>query len=146
MSLCNTLQLLLSFLVIVAPGVEQVKCLPLPSFLPCSSPTVHRWHSLPKWSPCNQWIQCKNCEYFLPLNDGSKLRVNGRKWIHFKITFCSSVWLLTLVCIQRFHSICHPSKPWKRRTQFIRHTKLCIIFCILLAIREFNIFKKIKFF
>ncbi|RCN50212.1 hypothetical protein ANCCAN_03627 [Ancylostoma caninum] len=35
----------------------------------------------------------------------------------------AAIWLLTLICAQRFQAICHPSNPWKLRLTCIRRSK-----------------------
>lgn len=49
----------------------------------------------------------------------------------------ASIWILTLICAQRFQSICHPSNVWKQRLQFVRQSRLCIACSVLLALGEF---------
>ncbi|CAJ0933214.1 unnamed protein product, partial [Mesorhabditis belari] len=46
----------------------------------------------------------------------------------------AAIWLLTLICAQRFQAICHPSSPWKKRLSAIRNARLAVIIVILLAI------------
>ncbi|KAI1733246.1 FMRFamide receptor [Ditylenchus destructor] len=46
----------------------------------------------------------------------------------------ASIWILTLICAQRFHSICHPASPWKNHLNFVRRSKLCVALSVALAI------------
>ncbi|CAJ0587654.1 unnamed protein product, partial [Mesorhabditis spiculigera] len=46
----------------------------------------------------------------------------------------AAIWLLTLICAQRFQAICHPSNPWKKRLAGIRNSRLAVAVVILLAI------------
>ncbi|KAI6200462.1 7 transmembrane receptor [Aphelenchoides besseyi] len=46
----------------------------------------------------------------------------------------ASIWILTLICAQRYQSICHPSSSWKRRLQIVRKSKFCVAFVVVLAL------------
>lgn len=46
----------------------------------------------------------------------------------------ASIWILTLICAQRFHSVCEPWSIWKHRLQVIRNSRIPIIVTICLAL------------
>uniref|UniRef100_A0A0M3I3J3 G_PROTEIN_RECEP_F1_2 domain-containing protein n=1 Tax=Ascaris lumbricoides TaxID=6252 RepID=A0A0M3I3J3_ASCLU len=46
----------------------------------------------------------------------------------------ASIWILTLICAQRFHAICEPWSVWKTRLQIVRNSRLPICLVITLAI------------
>lgn len=46
----------------------------------------------------------------------------------------ASIWILTLICAQRFQSICEPWNAWKKRLQIVRNSKTPIALVIILAI------------
>ncbi|KAI6214177.1 7TM GPCR domain containing protein [Aphelenchoides besseyi] len=46
----------------------------------------------------------------------------------------ASIWILTLICAQRYQSICHPSSLWKRRLQIVRKSKFCVTIAVVLAL------------
>ncbi|MFH4979140.1 hypothetical protein AB6A40_005849 [Gnathostoma spinigerum] len=48
----------------------------------------------------------------------------------------ASIWILTLICAQRFQAICHPSNVWKKRLQIVRNSRIPITLVLVLAIGE----------
>ncbi|GMR48533.1 hypothetical protein PMAYCL1PPCAC_18728, partial [Pristionchus mayeri] len=38
----------------------------------------------------------------------------------------AAIWLLALICAQRFQAICHPQNPWKKRLSCIRRSKMAV--------------------
>uniref|UniRef100_A0A0M3JU10 G_PROTEIN_RECEP_F1_2 domain-containing protein n=1 Tax=Anisakis simplex TaxID=6269 RepID=A0A0M3JU10_ANISI len=46
----------------------------------------------------------------------------------------ASIWILTLICAQRFHAICEPWSAWKARLQVVRNSRLPICLVVILAI------------
>ncbi|CAD5226399.1 unnamed protein product [Bursaphelenchus xylophilus] len=46
----------------------------------------------------------------------------------------ASIWILTLICAQRYQSICHPSSPWKRRLSIFRNSNLCVGVAVILSL------------
>ncbi|CAD5219382.1 unnamed protein product [Bursaphelenchus okinawaensis] len=103
LSVCNTLQLTLSFFVIVLPATEQfMDDLQYPS------------------------------EYEL-------LRSFNQKTLSLAYPLLmsanyASIWILTLICAQRYQSICHPSSPWKRRLGIFKHSTLCVAVVVIFSL------------
>ncbi|KJH41036.1 7 transmembrane receptor [Dictyocaulus viviparus] len=46
----------------------------------------------------------------------------------------AAIWILTLICAQRFQAICHPSNPWKLRLACIRRSKGAVIIVVAAAL------------
>ncbi|GMT24833.1 hypothetical protein PFISCL1PPCAC_16130, partial [Pristionchus fissidentatus] len=38
----------------------------------------------------------------------------------------AAIWLLALICAQRYQAICHPQNPWKKRLSCIRRSKMAV--------------------
>ncbi|VDM84914.1 unnamed protein product [Strongylus vulgaris] len=54
----------------------------------------------------------------------------------------AAIWLLTLICAQRFQAICHPSNPWKLRLTCIRRSKgavTVVVGAALVHMKETNL-------
>uniref|UniRef100_A0AC34GU67 G-protein coupled receptors family 1 profile domain-containing protein n=1 Tax=Panagrolaimus sp. ES5 TaxID=591445 RepID=A0AC34GU67_9BILA len=46
----------------------------------------------------------------------------------------ASIWILSLICAQRYQSVCNPWNVWKHRLTIVKSSKLCIfivVFCAL---------------
>lgn len=55
----------------------------------------------------------------------------------------ASIWILTLICAQRYQSICHPSNVWKKRLNFLRQSKLLTFCSVVLALGKIFFFIRI---
>lgn len=45
-----------------------------------------------------------------------------------------SIWLLTLICAQKYQAICHPANPWKKRLAWVRNSKKAVIIVVVVAL------------
>uniref|UniRef100_A0A7E4V2N4 G_PROTEIN_RECEP_F1_2 domain-containing protein n=1 Tax=Panagrellus redivivus TaxID=6233 RepID=A0A7E4V2N4_PANRE len=46
----------------------------------------------------------------------------------------ASLWILSLICAQRYQSVCHPWNAWKHRLAFVRNSKMCIVVVVFTAV------------
>lgn len=46
----------------------------------------------------------------------------------------ASIWILSLICAQRYQSVCHPWNVWKHRLAPVKNSKFCIFIVVLLAV------------
>lgn len=52
--------------------------------------------------------------------------------------YCS-LWILTLICIQRYQSICNPQSVWKSRLYVFRKSKCWVALAVATAVGKFQI-------
>uniref|UniRef100_A0A914W176 G-protein coupled receptors family 1 profile domain-containing protein n=1 Tax=Plectus sambesii TaxID=2011161 RepID=A0A914W176_9BILA len=49
-------------------------------------------------------------------------------------SYYATVWMITLICVQRYQAVCHPSSVWRKRLQNVRNSKTSISLIIFAAI------------
>uniref|UniRef100_A0AC35U863 G_PROTEIN_RECEP_F1_2 domain-containing protein n=1 Tax=Rhabditophanes sp. KR3021 TaxID=114890 RepID=A0AC35U863_9BILA len=45
----------------------------------------------------------------------------------------SSIWIITLMCAQRWQAVCPPNNPWKHKLIFLKNSKRCILVAVVIA-------------
>jgi hypothetical protein len=48
----------------------------------------------------------------------------------------ATVWMITLICVQRYQAVCHPTSVWRKRLQNVRNSKTSISVIIFTALGE----------
>lgn len=51
----------------------------------------------------------------------------------------ASIWILSLICAQRYQSVCNPWNVWKHRLTIVKSSKLCIFIVVFCALGK-NVF------
>ncbi|VDO52420.1 unnamed protein product [Haemonchus placei] len=149
LSICNALQLILSIFVIVLPAMEQVRDV-LQTFLTTVPYSILILESNQIKLPLTlvfsiPFIQFQFIGDEFPREADNLHRVNA---ITVRLGYplmlaanYAAIWLLTLICAQRFQAICHPSNPWKLRLTCIRRSKGAVTVVVGAALATAAIFR-----